>query len=244
MRASPLQAFSSYLQSQTTAQERAYEPQQPSITISREAGSGAVTIAQMLVERMNVAAKPPEGSHGWTVFDRNLAKQVLVDQQLSENLERFMVEDARLPVETIVEEVLGLHPATWTLVQQTTKTILRLAGLGRVVLVGRGAEVITNRLPYVFHVRLVAPLEQRIQHTSKYYNLSEAEAARLVKESDQARRRYLRRYFDADIDDPLLYDLVLNTGRLGFARAAEIVAQATLQNYEEFLRGHRPLHVS
>ena len=64
-----------------------------------------------------------------------------------------MTEDAQLlPVEAIVEEVLGLHPSGWTLVQHATQTILRLAGLGRAILVGRGANIITARLPNVFHV--------------------------------------------------------------------------------------------
>lgn len=244
MRGSPLQAFSGYLQSQAGVLERAYEPQQPSITISRETGSGAVTIAQMLVDRLNAVSKSPGSTTSWTVFDSNLAKQVLVDHELPEHLERFMVEDARLPVETIVEEVLGLHPTPWIFVQQTTRTILRLAGLGRVILVGRGAEVVTRRLPYVFHVRLVASLEKRIQHVAHYYNLSEADAAKKVKEDDQARRRYLRRYFDSDIDDPLLYDLVINTGRLGFVRAAELVANAAMRHYEEFLSTRQPGHVA
>jgi len=235
MRGSPLQAFGSYLSSQAAAQEKAYRPQQPSITISRETGSGAVTIAQMLVERLNAVSKSSDNTAGWMVFDRNLAKEVLADHELSQNLERFMVEDARLPVEAIVEELLGLHPSQWTFVQQTTKTILRLASLGRTILVGRGAEVITSRLPFVFHVRLVAPLEKRIQHASQYYNLTEEDAAKMIKETDHARRRYLRRYFDAEPDDPLLYDLVLNTGRLGFVRTAELIAQAAMRQYEEFL---------
>jgi cytidylate kinase len=239
MRVPPLQAFSSYLQSQAAAREKAYQ-QQPSITISREAGSGAVTIGQMLVERLNATSKSSD-SPSWTVFDSNLAKQVLVDHQLPERLERFMVEDARLPVETIVEELLGLHPTPWLLAQQTTRTILRLASLGRVILVGRGADVVTKRLPYVFHVRLVAPLEKRVQHAAQYYNLTAADAAEKVREEDRARRRYLRRYFDADIDDPLLYDLVINTGRLGFARSAELIAQAAMRNYEEFLKTRPPL---
>ncbi len=194
MRGSPLQAFSSYLSSQAAAQEKAYQTQQPSITISR----------------------------------RNLAKQVLSDHELPQNLERFVIEDARLPVEAIVEELLGLHPTQWTLVQHTTKTILRLASLGRAILVGRGAEAITSRLPFVFHVRLVAPLENRIQHASRYYSLTEENAAKMIKEADHARRRYLRRYFDADVDDPLLYDVVLNTGRLIWAlnRRAPLHASA------------------
>jgi hypothetical protein len=37
-----------------------------------------------------------------------------------------MVEDSRLPVETIVEELLGLHPTPWLLVQQTTRTSRQL----------------------------------------------------------------------------------------------------------------------
>lgn len=234
MRGSPLQAFSSYLSSQAAAQEKAYQPQQPSITISRETGSGAVTIAQMLVERLNAASEPSVNA-GWMVFDRNLAKQVLTDHELPQNWERFVVEDARLPVEAIVEELLGLHPTQWTLVQHTTKTILRLASLGRAILVGRGAEAITSRLPFVFHVRLVAPLENRIKHASRYYNLTEEDAAKMIKEADHARRRYLRRYFDADVDDPLLYDVVLNTGRLGFVRTAEIIAQAAMKHYAQFL---------
>lgn len=234
MRGSPLQAFSSYLSSQAAAQEKAYQPQQPSITISRETGSGAVTIAQMLVEQLNAASEPSVNA-GWMVFDRNLAKQVLTDHELPQNWERFVVEDARLPVEAIVEELLGLHPTQWTLVQHTTKTILRLASLGRAILVGRGAEAITSRLPFVFHVRLVAPLENRIKHASRYYNLTEEDAAKMIKEADHARRRYLRRYFDADVDDPLLYDVVLNTGRLGFVRTAEIIAQAAMKHYAQFL---------
>src|ERR1700751_6309670 len=112
-------------------------------------GAGAITIAKMLVERLNQSKKHIGQALSWTVFDRNLASQVLIDHKLPFHLEKFIVEDARLPVDAIVEELLGLHPTPWTFVQQTTKTILRLASLGRVIVVGRGAEVVTKRLPYV-----------------------------------------------------------------------------------------------
>jgi hypothetical protein len=59
-----------------------------------------------------------------------------------------------------------------------TITISREAGAGaitvswgRVIVVGRrGAEVVTKRLPYVFHVRLVASFEQRVQHAAAHYS--------------------------------------------------------------------------
>jgi hypothetical protein len=222
--------FGSYLRSQSALPETYGEPQPLAITISREVGAGGRTIAELLGQRLTAAEKMPATSP-WAVFDANLAKHVLEDHKLPPHLEQFMTEDARLlPVEEIVEEVLGLHPSGWTLVQHTTKTILRLAGLGRAILVGRGANVITARLPNVFHVRLVAPLATRIRHTTEYYHLSETDAAKFVREQDQARRRYLRRYFNCEIDDPTLYDVTLNTGRLGFTRAAEVIAQLALQH--------------
>ena len=79
-------------------------------------------------------------------------------------------------------------------------------------------------------MRLVAPLGTRIRHAAEYYHQSESEAAKLVREQDQARRRYVRRYFNCEIDDPTLYDVTLNTGRFDFARAAEVIAQLALQH--------------
>jgi cytidylate kinase len=195
------------------------------ITISREAGAGAVTVAQLLAERLQQSEKSAD-ANPWAVFDANLAAQVLEDHKLPVRLERFLTEDARLPVEGVVEEVLGLHPPHWTLVQHTTDTVLRLAAMGNTILVGRGSSVIAARLRHVFHVRLVAPLADRIAHAAAYYHLSEQEAGKMVKSKDEGRRRYLRRYFDAEIDDATLYDLTLNTGRLGMARSAQIIADA------------------
>ena len=78
------------------------------ITISREAGAGGITIAELLAQRLTAA----KNHDPWAVFDANLAKQVLEDHKLPPELERFMTEDARLlPIEAIVEEILGLHPS-------------------------------------------------------------------------------------------------------------------------------------
>jgi cytidylate kinase len=239
MSVSLLNNFSHYLQAQASRPENDRAVRPLAITISREAGAGAVTVAELLRQRLTAAETAPSSSP-WAVFDANLAKQVLKDHQLPPDLARFMAEDARLPVEAIVEEILGLHPSGWTLVQQTTQTILRLAGLGHSIVVGRAGNIITARLPNVFHVRLVAPLVTRIQHSAEYYHLSEAEAAKLVREQDQARRRY----FNAEIDEPTLYDVTLNTGRMGFVRAAEVIAEAGLRHHQAFAERERSLKVS
>ena len=238
MKISMLDVFNRYLQAQVALPEKNSAPRPLAIAISRETGAGGTTVSELLARRLSEAEKTP-GASPWAIFDAGLAKQVLEDHKLPGNLERFMAEDARLPVESIVEEVLGLHPSAWTLVQHTTRTILRLAGLGHAILVGRGANVITARLPNVFSVRLVAPLPKRIQHAADYYQLTEAEAARFVRERDHARRRYLARYFNADINDPTLYDATLNTTRFGFARTAEAIAHLALEHRHSYVERHR-----
>ena len=230
-----LDAFQYYLQSQAGVPVGEREPHPLAITISREAGAGAVTIAGLVAERLRAAenerlraAEQKADASPWAVFDANLAEQVSKDHKLPERLEHLILEEARPPVNTAVEELLGLQPSAWTLVQHTTETILRLAQLGRVILVGRGGNVITARMSHVLHVRLVASWEQRVEHLAEQNHISHAEAARIAKSRDQARRAYLRRYFNAEIDDPTLYDLTLNTGRLGFGRSADLIVQAAL----------------
>src|SRR5438093_1064697 len=84
-----------------------------------------------------------------------------------------------------------LQPASWTLIEQTTETMLHLAELGSVVLIGRAANVVTAKLPGVFHVRLVAPLEKRIQHAQEFYGLAPRDAREFCEREDLGRQRYL-----------------------------------------------------
>jgi cytidylate kinase len=89
-------------------------------------------------------------------------------------------------------------------------------------------------MPQVFHVRLVAPWAARVEHLAEQNHISQAEAARIAKSRDQARRAYVRRYFNAEIDEPTLYDLTINTSRFGFAHAADVIVHAALVHHRKF----------
>jgi cytidylate kinase len=56
--------------------------------------------------------------------------------------------------------------------------------------------------------------------------LSMEQALKKAGEEDRARWRYVNKYFGKDIDDPLLYHLVLNTDLLASEEAARFIAQA------------------
>src|SRR6266481_1839999 len=76
---------------------------------------------------------------------------------------------------------------------------------GDVILIGRGANIITSGLPHVFHVRLVGSLEKRVGHIQETRGVEQREALEFVRGEDRGRQRYLMKYFGKDPDDVLLY---------------------------------------
>ena len=200
----------------------------PSITISRMTGSGGRSIASNLTEYL--ATRTPADYH-WTVFDRNLIERVLEEHHLPKRMAEFMPEKHRAMLGDMLEELLGLHPSSWTLVQQTSETILRLAKMGGVILVGRGASVITSKLENVFHVRLVGSIEKRIERVQEAYSLDQHKAIEFIRKEDKGRRRYLKEHFDRDIDDPLLYHLIINTDCIRYEDAARLIGEEVIHRF-------------
>jgi cytidylate kinase len=192
------------------------------ITISRQAGSGGHAIAEKLLEYLPLQTSGVV--RRWMIFDRNLVEKVLEDHNLPGRLAKFMPEDRISGVSDTMDELFGLHPASWILVRKISETILHLAEMGNVIVIGRGANVITSKLSHIFHVRLVGSLENRVKHLQEVNRVSAREAARLAERDDLGRRRYLKQYFDKNIDDPLLYHLVINTDLIAYEDAARMIA--------------------
>jgi cytidylate kinase len=197
------------------------------VTISRQAGSGAHAVAEKLASLLQ--ARTPKDAPPWTIFDRNLVAKVLQEHNLPERVAKFMPEDRTSEIADTMEELFGLHPPSWLLVRKVTETVLHLAELGNVILIGRGAAVVTANLSHVFHVRLVSALEKRLQRIQELNHLSKKAALELIRKEDRGRVRYLKKYFEADVDDPLLYDLTINTDRISHDQAAKLIAEAMVK---------------
>lgn len=196
----------------------------PAVTISRETGSRAVTIGKVLARILDEVV-PSKDCH-WTVFDENLVEQVLEDHHLPRRLKAYMAEDKVGEFSATIEEILGLHPSSWTLFHHTVETVLKLASLGQVILVGRGTNLMTASMPGVLHVRLIGSVAVRTAHVERFYGLGIEEARKRLKNKDAASRRYVRQHFGLKNADPILYDLVINTDRLRDDAVAMIIADA------------------
>jgi len=219
----------SFINSQTTPAANPAVPAgiRRAVTISRQAGCGAVHVAEKLANYLQRHAPVP--GVNWTVFDRELMDKVLADHKLPKYLAKFLPEDRSSQIEDTLADIFGVHPTGETMVKQTAETLLQLAELGSVILIGRAGNIVTARLPHVLHVRLVAPLEERIERICHDDHKTPAEARRFCLEEEQARARYLKTYFHADINDPMHYHLVINTSRVGYDNAARMIGDATLR---------------
>lgn len=233
MRKSSVDIFRRYLSAQSIPAVEKPRIPKPAITISRETGAGAVTVAHLVAQQLDLDCQgdPP---CPWAVFDRDLVSKILEDHNLSKEIEEFMPEDTRFPLTDALEAMLGLHPLSWTLKEYAKETIRKLAVSGNVILVGRGAAFITALFPRILHVRLVAPFYIRFRNFAEFHQITAEKAARLVRETDEARRRYVQSYFCADVNDPLHYHLVINTGLNSFQETAQIISNALMNT---ILRG-------
>ena len=185
------------------------------LAISREAGAGGSTIAEIVGRRL-----------GWEVLGKELLDRIA--QRFHSN--RMMLELVDETPSNWVYDVLG----TWmdskvipheTYVVQLSRVVLAAAKHGNVVFVGRGAQFLLPR-EKGFAVRLIAPEQFRIENLMRLHSLDEAEAKRFMHEVDRGRQEFGRRFFSHDVTDPLLFDLILNTAQLGMEGSAELILSA------------------
>jgi cytidylate kinase len=105
------------------------------------------------------------------------------------------------------------------------QVILSIADHGRAVIIGRGANFITDKDNH-FHVRVTASLEHRIKRYANKNSVSLNEAKKVVESVDRERAEYVSHHFKADVDDPHHYHLVVNVEHLTNEQVARIIVSA------------------
>jgi cytidylate kinase len=187
----------------------------PVITISREPGSGGRLLAQEIAREHALDLFHQEVLH-------KMAASAKVNAQLLETLDERGLNTLENWIASLVHE-RHLWPDQY--LQHLMKVIGIIGKHGGAVVVGRGANYILppeNR----FRVRVVAPLEVRVDNVARNFDVSREEAKKRVIRTESDRRAFIRKYFNADISDPTQYDLLINTENISIERAAKTVGSA------------------
>lgn len=167
------------------------------ITISRGTMSGGRAVAECLAARLDCPC---------------VADEVLRDAALRLDLP-----------EHVVREKFETTPDLWARMSRdreiylmAVKTVLAdRCRQGNLVYHGLGGQFLLSEVPHVLRVRLIAPMEKRVEYlTGQHHRLTFAAAREFIENVDRERERWVRVLFDADVHDPFLYDVTVNQRRL------------------------------
>ena len=107
------------------------------------------------------------------------------------------------------------------------KSIIReLAMSESIVIRGRGSQFILKYWPGALHVLFVSPLKLRVKRVMEEMKMDEESAKKEIVRFDSSRHQFIKKYFNAELEDAVHYDLVINTEHLSFEAAALIIINA------------------
>lgn len=196
------------------------------VTIARQLGAGGGELAGLLARRL-----------GWRRMDRELVARVARELQVDPTL----VEPADERVETFWEragQFLVEGPASllvWPaappfapeqVFRATVRVFGELAREGSVVIVGHGAQCVLGDHPNTLHVLVHADLPFRLERARPRWGSDPGAVEQHLRRSDRERQRYIRTHFQRDWMDPRLYDLCVDSGRIGIRTAADLIYSA------------------
>lgn len=195
------------------------ERRHPTVTLTREFGCEGYPVA----ERLQGVLEKRTGRR-WAVMDHALLEAVAKEQDLSpEVLQRVGLRNR------VMDEVLSTFSSRWKsdkdYFQLLARQIMLLAQQGNVILVGRGASIVTQEVGNSFHFRLIAPMEFKVASISARMGLSADEARDVIEGRQRQRDAFLKDFLGRDISDPTLYHLIFNNARCTATRIAELMAE-------------------
>jgi cytidylate kinase len=107
--------------------------------------------------------------------------------------------------------------------------ILNYALKDNVMIVGRGGNFLLGEVPFSLNVRIVGPLEQRLEAIMKRENMSRSAAEIFVKKVDKEVSRWVHYVYGKNIDDPSAYDLFFDIGVLPIHEVMAAIKAALLE---------------
>ncbi|MBW2148037.1 MAG: cytidylate kinase family protein [Deltaproteobacteria bacterium] len=105
--------------------------------------------------------------------------------------------------------------------------ICELALNGNVIIIGRGGFVLLKEIPGVLRVKIIAPFELRVRNMART-GKSPEEIQHILRIFDKEGEGFLRHHYNADWNDPLLYDMVINTEKVPCEKAAKLITNARM----------------
>lgn len=174
----------------------------PVVTVSHDYGSGGREIAKRLAEALHVPC-----------YDRSLLDAIAASSGIDAELLARMDEQAQMHWTQWLSGFKSLHRLEQAqYYRHLVNLCLNILQSGGVI-VGRGAHIILANHP-VFRLRVVGSLEHCAARIANREHIEFVPAKEKANLANLAKQQFIWDYFQQNIDDPRLFDLVLNSDRL------------------------------
>jgi cytidylate kinase len=110
--------------------------------------------------------------------------------------------------------------------REQAELIMRQAMATGAVILGRGGGAAFCNETGVLRVRLFGPAQARAAQAARIEDVDAGTARQRLPGVDRARAQYVRRLYGADIDDPALYHLQLDSTAVGLDACAAVIVSA------------------
>jgi cytidylate kinase len=177
------------------------------ITISGELGSGSFEIAQQVARTL-----------GYELVDKRTTDAIFRQYGLT----RF--DDLYSSVPSFLDLLNADNLLLVAMANEITEAVARR---GNVVIVGRTGFAVLGDYADVLDVHIQAPIAERAQRVLAREGLADLSVAEeQVREDDEVHRKYVRRFYNKEWEEPANYDLVLDTGLVPLAAAVQQIVAA------------------
>ena len=176
----------------------------PVIALTQGMGSLAQDIAEGLAHEL-----------GLTTLQHEVADRVAHKMHVSKSL----INRLRTGKAGLIE---GLRADKQALAVYTAEEVLAAAAGGNVVIRGWGATQLLRAVPHVPCIRVMRPLQQRVDWLMQELGTEDRGLAESeIRRSDNANATRMHDQFGVHWGDPALFDMVLNTDRLSVQTCVE-----------------------
>ena len=153
---------------------------------------------------------------------------------IEEAAKRFHISEGKLT------QVLEETPGIWERLIRSRRNYLifiqaamcEMACGDNMVYHGSGGQQLLGGGPHVLKVRIIVPIERRIEWLVAQQGLTPEEAAKQVHAKDAEKTQRLRYLYDIDWNDPGLYDMVINLDRISISSAVGAILRGV--SFPEF----------
>ena len=187
------------------------------ISVGREFGSGGRVIAEALANRFNIP-----------IYDRHLITEIANKTGLTpEEIEKYNEKPKN---HLLSRRVNGYSNSIEdNIAEMQFKFLREKAASGEsFVVVGRCSETKLRDFKGLISLFVLGDMSEKVKRVMEVYSLSEDDARKLIEKKDKKRKRYHNYHCSGHWGDSRLYDLCINSSRLGI--------EGTIDSLEAYIR--------